>query len=446
MWELFEVLVNIFQSVLMLQFLKSRLHVKHGSIGWDSFCIGLTATLMTINSFPLWGLNMVIPEVVIFAIPIAYMLRVSDDRWYITLFWGLVLVLLFDLAVSLVLHLMTSILNMTFEEMMQQTFERFSFVFVSNAFVVILLNSVAHYRKDYDAPNLPVLLLFAGTIIAFFVTEEYVYSFQLSMMIEQRDAPFSLTAVYTGLTISLYLIILLYNLMSQNLERISHYRSEEEAIAKARQYHDELSRLYTDLCHARHDMKQHYQVLEELVASGGNERATVYLKDCKASLEHEDFYLTGSTAVDALVHTKSLFMKKHAIQFLYSSYPLEKTPIPEADFCTILGNLLDNAIEGVQRLPSAELPRTIQLTMSQSWDMFYIYCSNPCNVATIKSENGRWHSSKDNEGSSDLHAIGIRSIERLVYAAEGRCSFLVSDGKFTAKIVLPCDNNNQNYI
>jgi len=153
--------------------------------------------------------------------------------------------------------------------------------------------------------------------------------------------------------VCLTLIILLYHLMAQSTEKANRFQSEMKSLAQQQKFQQELSRLYTDICHPRHDMKQHYQLLEEMVAAGGNEQAAAYLKECRSALEHDTMLWTGITAVDALTLSKTLSMKQNGILFHYAAYPLAKTPIPESSFCSILGNLLDNAIEGVLRLPVA---------------------------------------------------------------------------------------------
>lgn len=438
MWTLFEVVVNLFQSFLMLHFLKKRLHLKKHLPLFDSICVCMTAALMSVNSFTASLSAFSIPDAAFFLIPFVYMLFIVEDRWYVSIFWTSVLMLIFFLTVSLSLHIFTTGLNVSYDEMMQKTAWRILFIFSTNSTLAVLLYAVSKFKKDYSAPHWPVLLLFLGTNAALFIAEESVYKLQIVAEFQlQKDMP-SLLGAYFGLTVCLVLIILLYHLMSQSVERENRYQAEAAVIAQSKQYQEELSRIYTNLCHARHDMKQHYQVLQELVESGGNERAVAYLAECRSDFEQDDLYWTGSTAVDALILAKSLTMKKQGILFRYSPYPLKQLPIKEAAFCTILGNLLDNAIEGILRLPPSEQPYTIQLTFSQSWDMFYIFCANPCNEATISRESNYWKSSKTAEGIPGFHSLGIRSIERLTNCAEGRCSFDVSEGKFIAKVVLPC--------
>lgn len=350
MWTLFELAVNLFQAFLMLHFLKKRLHLKKHLLLGEVACICVTAALMSVNSITAPLSSFSIPDIVFFLVPFAYMLFVVEDQWYVSIFWTSVLMLIFFLTVSLSLHIFTTGLHVAYDEMMQQTGWRILFVFSTNSALAALLYGVSKFKKDYSAPYWPVLLLFLGTNAALFIAEESVYKLQMIAEFRlQEDMP-SLLGAYFGLTVCLVLIILLYHLMSQSVERENRYQAEAAVIAQSKQYQEELSRIYTNLCHARHDMKQHYQLLQELVASGGNERAVAYLEECRSDFEQDDLYWTGSTAVDALILAKTLTMKKQGIIFHYSPYPLKHMPIKEAAFCTILGNLLDNAIEGVLRL------------------------------------------------------------------------------------------------
>lgn len=72
-------------------------------------------------------------------------------------------------------------------------------------------------------------------------------------------------------------------------------------------------------------------------------------------------------------------------------------------------------------------PTTVDLTFSCSRNMFYIYCTNTCNTATIQMKSNRWISSKEQEGQAETHAIGIRRLDHIIKVAEGRCAFTMKD-------------------
>lgn len=435
MWTLFEISVNVFQAAIMLSFLRSRLHSKKHYKKTAIICVSLTASCM---SMPLMIPSLYIPDILYFLIPYIFCLLAMKDRWFVTTFWTAVLILIFFLTITLSINIFTTLLDISYEEMMQSSMQRILFVLTTNAALSTVLFCVSRFRKEHSPLYWPVLMLFLFTIVSIFIVEESIYYLQKEVFdLHIQFKLSSLTWAYSSLLLCLIFVILLFHIMSQSIEREHRYQAEAAVTAQTQQYQEELSRLYQNLCHAKHDMKQHYEILHEMVNQGGNEQAATYLEQCKKVLEQDDVFWTGSTAVDALLLSKMLTMKKNGIRFHYSPYPLQSLPVEVSVFCTILGNLLDNAIEGTLRLTKGDEPPCIQLTFSQSWDMFYIFCSNPCDESTISKTNGTWISSKSREGITGFHAIGIHSIERLTNDAEGHCSFNVLNGYFHAKIVLP---------
>lgn len=194
--------------------------------------------------------------------------------------------------------------------------------------------------------------------------------------------------------------------------------------------------MYEDLTQRQHDYKHHLQTLQELVTGSGESTAKAYLETVLKDTDAEDMIVTGNPGVDALLAAKRRLMREKGIAFQYSPYPLAELPLPTADFCSIVGNLLDNAIEGIQRIPDRPRNPTIHLTFSRSWNMFYIYCENPCDPASIIASKGHFVSSKKKD-EPELHGIGLHSIEAIAQRAEGRAEFGVEGDVFHAKVVVP---------
>ena len=433
MWIAFEIFVNFFQAFLVLWFVKSRLHIARKNLALDAGCVLLVGLYTSFYLF----YDVPVPDAFVFFIPFGYALAVADDKWYVSAFWASILALLFLSIISLSLHVFMTIPGGSYEKLMQMTWGRFAFVMVTNAILTIMVYAISKLKKDYSSPYRLTLVLFLAANVALFTVEEALYKLQL-----QIDSASLNTNAFFWAYIALFactlLIILLYHNMSLSVERETRYRAEATVAAQSKQFQAEIEMLYNNLRIKAHDFKHHYEALKEMVRKGNSEEAKAYLASYQQSICKEELILTGSTAVDSLLLAKVLTMKKMGITFRYSPYPLDQLPIEEPDFCTIIGNLLDNAIEGTLRVDPTSTPLTIHLTFSRSWDMFYIYCANPCNAQTIKKSNGAWLSSKEADGLPGLHAVGIRSMQQIVQRAEGRCSFASDNGVFNVKIVLPC--------
>lgn len=141
---------------------------------------------------------------------------------------------------------------------------------------------------------------------------------------------------------------------------------------------------------------------------------------------------TGNLAIDAVLSAKRTHMCQLGIDFKFIAYPMMALPIDETDFCALLGNLLDNAIEATQRL-TQDTPRHILLKFAKTRDMLYITCMNNVNVNTIHMEGGKYLSSK----RKHKPGYGLASIRRTVEQAGGLFQFQILQEKSIAEIMIP---------
>lgn len=430
LWTAFEIALNLIQSLMFLFFIKSRLHITKPHRIADIACSLAIAFFYTLYTL----IDISFPDTFVVFIPFLYALAVADDKWYVSAFWTLVLAILFLTTVDLCIHIFETLPGLSYEAIMSRTGGRVLFVLLTNLTLFLILYAVSRLKREYTSLTWPVFVLFLLTIFTLFVVEEAVYSLQMKQT--SLDArPFFVA--YIGIFLCTILMILLFHIMSLTTTRESQYKAEVQAMSLSQRHLKELARLYQEISGMQHDFKQHYQVLEEMVKSGDSQEAQSYLDAYRAELPGRELFLTGRSAVDALLTAKRLTMKKLGVCFKFTAYPLNRLPIAEPDFCSIVGNLLDNAIEGVQRISEPGPQPVIHLTFACTWNVFYIFCTNPCDPRTIQKQKDGWRSSKLLEGLPGRHAIGIRSIEKLAAQAEGRCSFAVEGSVFRVQVVLP---------
>lgn len=338
MWTLFEIFINFVQAILILVFMKGRLHITRKHKLSDIFCV--TCITLYTTAYLIW--NIPLSDACVFIIPLIYALYIADDPWYVSAFWTSILTLLFLSVISLSLHIFMTIPHISYEKLMEISIGRLLFVLVTNIMLALVVFLISKMKKDYSAPYWPVLLLFLATNMALFMVEEALYALQMSVELHGMVSTHTLFFAYIGLCACTVLTIFLFHIMSQSVERENQYRAEAFTVAHTKQYQQELEQLYTRLRTAKHDMKQHYQVLEEMVSQGNNAEAKEYFVTCQQNAEKDDFYLTGSTAVDALLLAKSLTMKKS--EFFFDTHPIRwikfpstnQTSVPLLEICWIM--------------------------------------------------------------------------------------------------------------
>lgn len=438
MWTLFEIGINLFQAWLLISFMKNRLHLKAKHKIQEIVCIAGIAIWLSVDYFTETSM----PDIVVFLFPLFFAFIAAEDSWYINVFWSSVLSVLFLTIVSLIFNVLSTFTDISYEMLLEETNYRIVALLVSNGFLALVIWLTGFLRKDYSKSYWPALAAFLGTIVSFLITEETVYSLQIST--EDRGINCSsFIWIYSGILLGVVLTVVLFHLMSRSTENENRYRMEIENIEKTKKYTKELEMMYTKLTEIKHDIKHHYETVENMVLQGQYEDAKMYTKDIQMKLEQTQYRWTGSLAIDALILAKSMSMQKKKIDFHFDPYPLIQLPISESDFCTVLGNILDNAIEGILRIEVDINERSIQLSISRSKDMLYLYCTNPCSPEyTVKTQDG-WISSKRDIRKSEC-GVGIRSIQRIVENAEGRMELYVSNAIFTIKVVLPYNNEETN--
>ena len=436
LWLLFEIVINIFQGYLIQQFISGRMHHQQPHVLKDVLCI---VTIAGYCSIPLF-FPVQLPDVGVFIIPLVYAWSISKDRWYIPVYWTMVLSLLFLSIISLNLHLFSSVPGSDYDELMGKTTYRIVFVLTTNALLSLVVYLSGKLKKNYVPIHIPVYLLFLLANTGLFLVEESLYRIQVEMKFNTPNDQLIFFLAYIGLLGCTIILIILLHMMSESKDRENRYQEEINAINNSYQHQEELEHLYQNILTTKHDIKQHIQAMDEMIQQSESDQARHYLDEYKLYLSEANPLTTGATGLDALITVKAATMQKKGIDFQFSSYPLDSLPISEPKFCTIIGNLLDNAIEGCMQFTSRNNNNekaTIHLIFSRSWDMFYIYCKNSCNMETLVKAGNAWKTTKSSNQPNETHGIGIRSIERIVHAAEGRCSFQADNGLFTAKIVIP---------
>lgn len=117
---------------------------------------------------------------------------------------------------------------------------------------------------------------------------------------------------------------------------------------------------------------------------------------------------SSNPAVDALLQYYYSYAKQQNIDVSFQLMPA-KLRLPDIEYCTILGNLLENAIEACIRLPKKN-QRSIQLQSHETEHLLFIRIENTYDGLVLK-ENQHLASRKS---CSSQHGIGISSVTEIV--------------------------------
>ena len=429
-WTAFEIAINLFQGALMIFFMKRQSQLRINSPSMD---VGFVAAIGFFQTLYLF-FPIAVPDTVIFLLPFIYACMVSADRWYVSLFWSIVLTALFIVTIGLIKNLYLQISGVSWEMILQASRLRMAFVVTCNIALLLIIFLITRLMQQrgtlsWVAITVLVLLISVQLLMAEFL-------FQISIHETQGDDLFIYIDVC--LLLSSVISLLLFEFLSVTTEKRHRAEAELRTLQAVQHHAAELQGMYTAMLEQQHNLKHRIQSIEQMLSYGGQQPQQLAVAELKQLNAIGPEFITGCVAVDAMLTAKKNRMDQQQIAFDYSPYPLHELPVSETSFCLILDNILDNAIEASALCDTAM--RHVSLSFARSWDMFYIICENSMKPSSVKMAGLRFLSSKEGV----VHGYGIQSIRRIVEQAQGRCKFLPLDATFRVEIMLPYMRQHNN--
>lgn len=199
---------------------------------------------------------------------------------------------------------------------------------------------------------------------------------------------------------------------------------ENEILQK---YYAEVENMYTKMRGWRHDYRHHIQAMKVHAAKGELGAIADYLDMLDEDLTNvETVIKTGNPMTDAILNSKlSLAAERQIHVKADAAIPVALT-ISELDLSIIIGNLMDNAIEGCMELPPGE--RLIRIYMEMKGNYLYIALTN-----TAGGKKKSSFRSKKGEG----HGLGLTRIDAIVKKYGGYVTRASEDEAFSTEVLLP---------
>lgn len=225
------------------------------------------------------------------------------------------------------------------------------------AFIAVaigLINKAYIYKKDEMSVKEMVMLIIPSLVG---VTGYGILQYYL--MIYERDTGKNLIdtyGFYGALSFLHYLIsivaIHVVIVMFQNWKEMQEEQRGQELvlnqISDMKKHIEEVEKLYRDIRSMRHDMGNHIQTLEHLVAHNNMDDAAEYLEHLKNEWDEVSPEIkTGSPVIDVILMEKLREAKERQIRFLSDFHYPQNTKLNAFDLSVIMNNALNNCMENV---------------------------------------------------------------------------------------------------
>ena len=259
--------------------------------------------------------------------------------------------------------------------------------------------------------------------------------------------PVSFQVVMTGRvrTVSMVLMLfvpcvawILYHflwLITVRVTQSARLQQENTLLQMEHKRYDEL-RSYMDASRAlRHDFRQHLLVIGQYAKDGNTKDLQAYLEPMLEKAGSTPPRYCMNTAADAIAAHYARLAEQQQTRIAFKLELPEKLPLPESDYCALLGNLLENALRAVAQLPEEDR-RVEAVSLMLSDAMLGVSVSNPYTGKIRLGKNGLPH------GGKAGHGLGLASVASTVQRYRGTLDIRTENNVFAVDILMYCGEEN----
>jgi len=198
---------------------------------------------------------------------------------------------------------------------------------------------------------------------------------------------------------------------------------------KALKDKEETQELHEHARRLKHDMRNHLMVLASFLSEGKIEEAKNYTSEILDKLNLDYSYIsTGNSLLNYIVNQKLNVAKEQGIYVKAEIENLKFEGVQSIDFSSILGNLLDNAIEAAANSQK----RYVELMIKRRRGYEMIQICNSIDSSVLQT-NPMLKTTKENDKS---HGIGVHQVKELVEKYNGLIDIYEENSRFIVSVLL----------
>ena len=243
-----------------------------------------------------------------------------------------------------------------------------------------------------------------------------------------------LTGVVCVFGIMLVGIFVIYTLCKEQEERLSEHL-ERQRLQGAQEMTEAVEANLEDLRCIRHDLKNQYGYIRMLLQSGQQTEALAYLEQMSENMPEQLSYVDcGNRSMNTILNMEFSKAKRAGVNVSHQLVVPPVLPFADSDLCSVLGNLMDNAIEECARRKDAgSQPGAVRLEIYPHKSYLFIMCSNDTDRENLERYKRGLRTTKEDDG---LHGYGTHIVAKVAEKYNGWVEYTLENGNFVAKVIL----------
>ena len=412
MWTVYEIILNLYKGFLYTRFI-TRMLGKKTSERW-SFIV---CALLTAAGFccyiklagPIWW------DIWVYIFIISYSVIFLNGTLLQKLFWNLILLAMSPETIGIAHLISYRLLGTDTADLMQTGIPG---IISSLSFNVSLwLIPIILIFKEKNDTIQPSRFLLITVFLCLALIDSF---FKLINQVELSIGIMTLTT---------YHFLVKYTRIEQE------YYLQKEILNGSEKQIDEIKEIYGSTLKLRHDMRAFVKDVQEMAERGEAGKVSRYLSEMEK--EVLPLYSTGNQALDSVLMVKAAKIQAQGIEFRGTNlHYTGGMNIKDSMLCSLVSNMLDNAIEALMERKDRTGERYIFLGFNYSLAGLMIICENPLLGIPPKMVKKSFFSKK----TEPCHGLGISIMEKIAHDAGGRLEVALYEDTFRVLALIPPSN------
>ncbi len=275
-------------------------------------------------------------------------------------------------------------------------------------------------QSTYQFSSFKDLLLFLVSCILLNVSGYMIVNFPIANL--------DLVNLYSFLFIGLIeIIFVMFSLLTRRLNKSREELVKKEIESYSKTFNEtmvkNIEESYKNNRKLKHDLNNHLLAIELRIKNGKQEEALDYIHKISQNVTGIKVVETENETLNYIINSKMMTMERHGIEFEYKMLSSLKQ-LEVFDIVTIMGNLLDNAIEAQHDLIEK---RYIKLYTEDIEGRTIIEIRNRCNRDKLTIKDGEFISTKKDK---DHHGIGLGNVREVIKKYNGEYKIDIQENEF----------------
>ncbi len=243
---------------------------------------------------------------------------------------------------------------------------------------------------------------------------------------------------YVAVLVAIYMIVMenyfLWRSASNERMQQTILQKENEFLVASNSMMKLSEQAISDMRELRHDIKNQLTTMSILLETGKYDKLKEYFENLAVTVSDKLLYIDcGNKEISAILNMEMQKCKVNQIVLDCKVNVPPKLPFSPNDICSLLTNIIDNAIEACVRRENTQRPIFFEMGIKQE---YLVVCCRNFLGKMDEAERGETLLLRSRKGDGNNHGLGHKIVEKTVKKYNGVVNYEIRKNEFVVQLML----------